>query len=625
MNLVTLENISKQFSERVLLDGVSLQINSGERIGLIGANGSGKTTFLRMIAGLESVDAGSLTVWGGVRLQFLGQSTHLNDELTVLEQLFESDSPQIQLLRDYEEVSYQLLLQPTDPSLQTRLGNLSAEMDRLNGWAAEANAKAILSQLGVDNFDAKVSTLSGGQRKRVDLARALIDPADLLILDEPTNHIDADTIAWLERYLTAVPRALLIVTHDRYFLDRVVNRIIELDRRQLVSYPANYSQYLELRRLRNEKLGVEEEKQQQHLRRELDWLHRSPMARSTKQKARIQRVEALQTIQHDKGDQKVVVSIAGRRLGKRVLEARGLSKSYGDLCLFTGLDFDLVSGDRIGILGPNGVGKSTLLDILSGYTKADAGVVSWGETVELGYYDQRSRGLLAAMERNLRVIEFIHEEAALVQTAEGDRVAAAQMLEWFLFTRPQQRARLQSLSGGEKRRLYLLSILIHRPNVLILDEPTNDLDIQMLTVLESFLDAFRGSVIVVSHDRYFLDRTVDYLAVFENGRFESRYPSPYKPRERKVSQLKAITAPKPIAPEPTDKPQKLSYMEKRELAELNAKIAQLEGEETAVLAEINMAGSDYVKLGELTAVQKRIHSALEAIMERWMELSERAG
>jgi len=624
MNLVTLENISKQFSERVLLDGVSLQINSGERIGLIGANGSGKTTFLRMIAGLESVDAGSLTVWGGVRLQFLGQSTQLNDELTVLEQLFESSSPQIRLLRDYEDVSHQLLLQPTDPSLQKRLGELSAEMDRINGWAAEANAKAILTQLGVDNFEAKVATLSGGQRKRVDLARALIDPADLLILDEPTNHIDADTIAWLEGYLTAVPRALLIVTHDRYFLDRVVNRIIELDRRQLVNYPANYTQYIELRATRHEKLVAAEEKQRKHLRRELDWLHRSPMARSTKQKARVQRVQALQTIKYDKGDEQVVLSIAGRRLGKRVLEARGLSKSYGDLQLFDGLDFDLVSGDRIGIIGPNGAGKSTLLDILSGYTKADAGVVSWGETVALGYYDQRSRGLQAAMKRNLRVIEFIHEEAALVQTAEGDRIAAAQMLEWFLFTRPQQRARLQSLSGGEKRRLYLLSILIHRPNVLILDEPTNDLDIQTLTVLESFLDVFKGSVVVVSHDRYFLDRTVNFLSVFENGRFESRYPSPYRPRQRKATEIKPINAAKPIAPAPADKQKKLSYMEKRELAELDAKMEQLEGEETAVQAEINEAGSDYVKLGELTAVQERIHNELEAIMERWMELSERA-
>ncbi len=625
MNLVTLENISKQFSERVLLDDVSLQINSGERIGLIGANGSGKTTFLRMIAGLESIDAGSLTVWGGVRLQFLGQSTSLNDELTVLEQLSESSSPQIRLLRDYEEVSQKLLLQPTDPSLQKQMGDLSAEMDRTNGWAAEANAKAILTQLGVDNFEAKVATLSGGQRKRVDLARALIDPADLLILDEPTNHIDADTIAWLERYLATVPRALLIVTHDRYFLDRVVNRIIELDRRQLVNYPANYSQYIELRALRHEKLVVAEEKQRKHLRRELDWLHRSPMARSTKQKARVQRVQALQTIKYDKGDERVVLSIAGRRLGKRVLEARGLSKAYGNLQLFDGLDFDLVSGDRIGIIGPNGAGKSTLLDILSGYTKADAGVVSWGETVALGYYDQRSRGLQAAMKRNLRVIEFIHEEAALVQTAEGDRIAAAQMLEWFLFTRPQQRARLQSLSGGEKRRLYLLSILIHRPNVLILDEPTNDLDIQTLTVLESFLDVFKGSVIVVSHDRYFLDRTVDFLSVFENGRFESRYPSPYRPRQRKSTQLKPITATKPIAPAPVAKQKKLSYMEKRELAELDVRVEKLEGEETAVRAEMQAAGSDYVKLGELTAVRERINSELEAIMERWMELSERAG
>ncbi len=625
MNLVTLENISKQFSERLLLDGIELQINDGDRIGLIGANGSGKTTLLRIAAGLEPPDTGGVTVWGGVRLQFLGQSTQLNDDLTVLEQLFESSSPQIRLLREYEEVSRKLLQRPSDPSLQTQLGNLSAEMDRMNGWKAEANAKAILTQLGVDNFDAKVGSLSGGQRKRVDLARALIDPADLLILDEPTNHIDADTIAWLERYLATVPRSLFLVTHDRYFLDRVVNRIIELDRRQLVSYDANYTTYLELRQKRHERLVAAEEKQRKHLRRELEWLRRSPMARSTKQKARKQRIETLQTIKYDKGEQQVVMSLAGRRLGKRVLEARGLSKAYGELRLFDALDFDLTAGDRIGIIGANGTGKSTLLDILSGHTKADAGVVSWGETVKIGYYDQRSRGLQAAMKRNLRVVEFIHEEAALVQTADGERVSAAQMLEWFLFTRPQQRARLQSLSGGEKRRLYLLSILIHRPNVLLLDEPTNDLDIQTLTVLESFLDAFKGSVIVVSHDRYFLDRTVDFLAVFDNGRFEARYPSPYKPRRSQPPLQKPKPSPIPDPRPPLPKMQKLSYMEKRELAELDDRVEKLEREETAVKAEMHASGADYVKLGELTAVHERITAELDKIMERWMDLSERAG
>lgn len=628
MNLVTLEQISKQYGERPLFESVNLRINVGDRIGLIGVNGSGKTTLLRMIAGQETADSGQVTVWGGVRIRFLSQTPPLNPQATVLDQIFASDSAQIQLLRDYEQTSHRLQANPYNPQLQERLAHLTGEMERTNGWAAEANAKAILTQLGITDFNATIDTLSGGQQKRVALAQALIDPADLLILDEPTNHIDAETIAWLENYLLTVPNALLLVTHDRYFLDRVVNRIIELDRREIMSYPGNYGRYLTQRTARDERLASAEAKRQKLLKQEMEWLRRAPMARGTKQKARQQRIEVMQTIGYDRSDKRVVMALAGRRLGKQVLTASGLSKSYGDLQLFADLDFTLDPDDRIGIIGPNGAGKSTLLDILAGHGQPDAGDVRWGETVHLAYYDQQNRGLQKAIERNLRVIDFINEEAPLIQTDEGERVDAAKMLEWFLFPRPQQQARLQALSGGERRRLYLLSLLVHRPNVLFLDEPTNDLDIPTLNVLEQFLDHFAGCVVVVSHDRYFLDRTVDFLAAFANGRFSSRYPGPFsnylRLRQTEPTPQPQNPSPQPPTPTPQSPSPKLSWKEKRELERLNGRIEQLETEQVAVKTAVNQAGDDYMQLQKLASRLQEIEVELEGIMERWLELSERA-
>jgi ABC transport system ATP-binding/permease protein len=530
MNFVTLENVGKQFSERVLLEGVNLLINDGERIGLIGPNGSGKTTLLRLIAGLDSPDSGQITVWGGVGVHYLPQDPVLDPSLTVLETVFQSDAPQMNLLRDYERVNGRLLQHPNDPAAQAAFAHLSAEMDRLNGWAAEAEAKTILTKLGVTQFDALVGHLSGGQHKRVALAQALIIPADLLILDEPTNHIDAEAIAWLEEHLQNRPGALLMVTHDRYFLDRVVNRILDLDRRQIVSYAGNYGRYLELSTARHEQLATAEQKRQALLRRELEWLHRSPMARSTKQKARKQRVAEMQTLRLDRREQQIAISLASRRLGKRVLEARGLSKRFGEQILFENLDFDLAQGDRIGILGPNGAGKSTLLNVLAGKIAPDSGVVNWGETVVLGYYDQLSAGL----RDDKRVFDTIADAAPLIKNEEGYRIDAAQMLEWFLFTRAEQQTYVGSLSGGERRRLYLLLTLVTQPNVLFLDEPTNDLDIHTMAVLEQFLDQFQGCLVVVSHDRYFLDRNVDFLVSFEDGLLGTRYPTPYESYRRNV-------------------------------------------------------------------------------------------
>ena len=365
MNLIRLDNLTHHYSDRILFDSVDLLINKDDRIGLIGRNGSGKTTLLRLIAGLEAPAEGKVTVWGGVRVQYLTQESNLPHKMRVLDYLFQGDAPQLKRLRQYETISVQLQNAPQDPDLQAKFNEISQEMDRTNSWQAEATAKTILTQLGITTFQAELGMLSGGQQKRVALARGLIDPADLLILDEPTNHIDAETVSWLEQFLLTMPSALLMVTHDRYFLDRVVNKIVELDRRELVSYSGNYGRYLQQRATREEQLKSAETKRQALLRQELAWLNRGAQSRTTKQKARIQRVAELQTISYDKGDQRVALALASRRLGKRVLEATNLSKAYGEVELFNNLDLQLNPGDRIGIIGPNGAGKSTLLNVLA--------------------------------------------------------------------------------------------------------------------------------------------------------------------------------------------------------------------------------------------------------------------
>lgn len=648
MNLITVSNVSKQYSERLLFEDANMLINEGDRIGLIGVNGSGKSTLLRLVAERESPDSGSVRVWGGVKIEFLAQEPELDDSLSVLDTIFQSDSPQMVLLRKYEAVATALQKDPANESLQDRLLAISSEMDQTGGWAAEANAKSILTQLQVADFDAHVRTLSGGQRKRVALARALIDRAHLLVLDEPTNHIDAETVAWLEDYLATTPGAILMVTHDRYFLDRVVNQIVEIDRRRLVTYPGNYSQYLAEREARHERLAAAEEKRRKHIARELAWMRRAPMARGTKQKARKQRVEELMKIRLDSGEDQVLIGMASSRLGSKVLTAVGLTKRYADKVVVRNQDFHLEPGDRVGIIGPNGSGKSTFLNLLAGQIEPDAGSFEWGNTVRLGYFDQRSMDL----DNNLRLIEFIEKEAALIRAAKdrphwlpqlnnvpGEAVEAAKMLEWFLFPRAMQYARIGSLSGGERRRLYLLRTLIHQPNVLFLDEPTNDLDIQTLTVLEEFLDHFGGCLVVVSHDRYFLDRTVDAICYYEDGRLGPRYPSPYatflrlrqEARSAGTTGLRAaeksvFTTEAEDESSTSDNPlanmRKLTWKEARELEALEKRIKHLERDKADLLEQMSNAGHDYTRLNLLAEELKSIDADLDAKLERWVELSE---
>lgn len=628
MNLITADNISKHLGERQLLEDASLLINAGDRIGLIGVNGSGKSTLLRLLAQIDAPDTGSITVWGGVRIEYLSQEPELDETQTVLGVVAGSDSPQMALRRQYDQVAENLGRHPADELLQAEFARLGAEMERLGGWAAEANAKAILSRLGVSEYEKPVPELSGGQRKRVALARALIHRADVLMLDEPTNHLDAETIVWLEDYVREMPGALLVVTHDRYFLDRVVNRIVELDRRQLSSYPGNYSAYLEQRTRRLEQLAALEQKRQKLLTRELEWVRRSPMARGTKQKARKQRVEELLQLRYDSGDETVYMALGGRRLGNKALKAIGVTKRYETDTVVDDVSIELEPGARLGILGPNGAGKSTLLDMLAGKIAPDAGRVHWGETVHIGYYDQLGEDL----DDSMRILEFIEEQAALVRTDTGDRVEAAKMLEWFLFPRAMQRARIGSLSGGERRRLYLLRTLVHRPNVLILDEPTNDLDIQTLNVLEEFLDRFAGCLLVVSHDRYFLDRTVDFLRYMEDGELGPQYPGPYatfsrlrgledaaKSEDASVSTESRIVK-STQATIPTVR--KLTWSEQRELESLESRIQALEADKAELMDQMAEAAADYVALQRMAERVDLIDSELAAAEERWLELSE---
>ncbi|HUM70578.1 MAG TPA: ABC-F family ATP-binding cassette domain-containing protein, partial [Chloroflexota bacterium] len=596
----------------------------GQFVALKGRSGSGKTTLLCLIAGLEMPRNGRVSRTGNIRVQYLPQEPHLDENLTVLDAIFQSDAPQMRLLRDFNRASDRLHHDPHNATWQAEFASLSHQMDHSGGWSAEADAKTILTRLGITQFDAPVATLSGGQYKRVALAHALLDPADLLILDEPTNHIDADTIGWLESYLLNRPGALLMVTHDRYFLERVVNKIVELDRRQLVMYPGNYGRYLEQRTRRDEQLSTAEIKRQGILRRELEWLRRGAQARSTKQKARKQRIEELREIQYDRGDDRVAMALASRRLGKRVLEASGLSKSYDGLMLFQNLDFHLDPGDRIGVIGPNGAGKSTFLDVLAGKTAPDNGAINWGQTVQLGYYDQHASGL----PENKRVIEYINSIAPNIRTADDEKVEAAQMLEWFLFPRPEQQSTIGSLSGGERRRLYLLATLIHQPNVLFLDEPTNDLDVQTLAVLEQFLDHFEGCLVVVSHDRFFLDRNVDFLASFEDGVMGTRYPTPYESYQQlraADTEVTAVTPPPKTIPQPTkpaERPRKLTWQEKRELESLDTAVPTLEARIAELETAINQAGSDYTRLQTLVAELETAQRELDTAVTRWLELSE---
>lgn len=629
MNIASIEKLSKSYGMKNLFTNISFGIDENDKIGLIGVNGTGKSTFLKVIAGLEEADEGKVIIGNKIEVQYLAQNPDFNPLDTVLDQVFNGYSPIMRLLREYEQILVAVSNTPEDEILQKQLIGLSQQMDAMNGWQLESEAKIILTQLGITDFSAKVGTLSGGQRKRIALASALIHPADLLILDEPTNHIDNDTVAWLEDYLAKRKGALLMITHDRYFLDRVVNRIIELDKGNLFGYTGNYSLFLELKMQREAEQEASENKRQNLLRNELAWMRRGARARTTKQKARIERFEKLSDEKVDLSHDKVEITAGASRLGRKIIELSDVTKSFEGRVVIQKFSYIVLRDDRMGIIGPNGSGKSTLLNLVTQKLNPDSGSIEIGQTVKIGYFSQENMD----MDENLRVIEYIKEEANFISSADGGVITASQMLERFLFSPEMQWTPIRKLSGGEKRRLYLLRILMSSPNVLLLDEPTNDLDIQTLTILEDYLDEFPGAVIVVSHDRYFLDRVVEKVFAFENDGTIRQYVGGYSDyqntlvlaaEEKKQDAEKEISIVPPQIEKPKERSRKFTFKEQKEFEEIDAVITGVENEIQIVSNRINHTGSNFTLLQELTELQQQLEKKLADLYNRWTYLNELA-
>ena len=582
--LLSAEHLSINFGSRQLLDDVNFYLNEGDKVGVIGINGTGKSTFLKVLSGVTEPDGGTISRNPNVQISLLSQNPVIDEDATVLEQVFLHFPAEFRELNEYE-------------------------------------AKAMLNRLGITDFAQKVGALSGGQRKRVALAAALIHPADVLILDEPTNHLDSEMVAWLEDWLRRFKGGLVMVTHDRYFLERVVNHITELSRGKLYHYEANYSKYLELREQRTEMAEASERKRQSILRVEREWIMRGCRARTTKSKERIQRYEALLNQDAPETDEAVQMAAASSRLGKKIIELRDVSKAFDGRPIVSRFSYNLLRSDRIGIVGRNGAGKSTLLHLIAGELTPDSGTVDIGATVKIGHFSQEGREL----DLSQRVYDFIHDIADEVKTDEGT-FSANQMMERFLFPGDLQSVPIGRLSGGERRRLYLLSVLMEAPNVLLLDEPTNDLDVTTLSILEDYLQGFPGPILAVSHDRFFLDKLAE--SIFEvrgDGeihRFTGNWTDWQAKRREADAPAPKAEKPKPAAERPRERKLKFTFKEQREFETIDDELAQLEADMAACQAEQETCGSDYVKLQELQARQAELEAALEEKTERWVYLNE---
>ena len=631
MNILSAQGLSKAHGLKPIFSGLSFGIDEQDRIGVIGVNGSGKSTLLRILARLEPYDEGTLAMRQDLRVEYLPQAPVFPEGQTVLDYVFSASDAKAQLIRDYEAATLQYGRTPHDEAVARRYDETLRRMDAANAWDTETRAKTILNKLGIADYDAVISTLSGGYRRRVALAHALLAEPDLLLLDEPTNHLDADTINWLEEWLGRYNGALVLVTHDRYFLDNITNRIIELDRGELRFFDGNFAYYMEQKAQIENDFAAAENRRRAILKRELEWFARGARARRTKEKARIQHIDELKSQSFARTKESLSFEVASRRMGKKIVEIKGLSKSLGGKTLIKDFSYVFSRGERLGVLGPNGSGKTTLINLITGRLEPDAGEIEIGETIHFGVYDQESQGL----DLNERAIDYVRREGGEnLKTADGSVYSASAVMEQFLFTSQMLYQPVEKLSGGERRRLYLVRTLMRDPNFLILDEPTNDLDIMTLQALEYFLDGFGGCLIVISHDRYFLDRTVNHVLALEGDGALRLYPGGYttyhEMREERERQEKEAAAPKPAprpakaAPEISAKPAKLSYKEQRELEALEAEIAQLEERLPELNEAIAAAGGDYQKMHALAAEQGAATARLEAAMARWEELAARA-
>lgn len=588
MNLLTMQNVTHSFTQRILLDHASLGINEGEKIGVIGINGTGKSTLLKIISGLLTPDEGQVIKGNKIHVEYLPQIPEFDESKTLLE-------------------------------------NVVVGKDvHTDQWTMEGEAKAMLTRLGLTDFEVNPKTLSGGQRKRAALVRTLLTPADILVLDEPTNHLDNEMVEWLEEYLTKYRGALLMVTHDRYFLDKVTNKIIEIDKGSIYSYESNYSGFLELKAQREEMELATERKNQSIYRVELEWIKRGARARSTKQKARIERFEALKDRKPIEVDGQVEMSSMASRLGKKTIEVEHIAKAYGERKLIEDFSYIFLKNDRIGIIGPNGCGKSTLLNIITGNVIPDAGTVEIGQTVKIGYFAQENQ----ALNPDMKVIDCVKEVGEYIETVDG-KVTASKMCERFLFDSAMQYTTIGRLSGGEKRRLYLLRVLMEAPNVLILDEPTNDLDIQTLSILEEYLETFDGIVITVSHDRYFLDKIVDRIFAFEGMGKVTQYEGSYSDYKAVAKEyIQDSTKEEPVKKAPSVKVKetklKFTYNEQKEYDRIDEDIASIEEKLGQIEVEIGAAATNFTKLNELMEEKTKYEGLLEEKMERWVYLNDLA-
>lgn len=619
MKILQIENMTKSYGDKVLFDDISFSVGEKQRVGLVGVNGTGKSTLLKIIAGYDTSDSGNVSKPKDYSIAYLAQDPDLTANTTVLEEVFFGDSPLMKLFRSYETALKTLEEHPDDSKKQEHLFNLQQQMDAMNAWDANTQAKTILSKLGIVHIQKKVSDLSGGQKKRVAMAKSFIQAADLLIVDEPTNHLDHETIEWLEGYLANYQGSVMLITHDRYFLDRVTNRIFELDQGNLFSYEGNYSTFIEAKAEREASEEATYNKNRNILRKELAWIRRGAKARTTKQKARIQRFEELDANTTKAVKESLDMAIGGSRLGKKVFEIDHINKSYEGKTIIRDFSTLIKPMDRIGIVGKNGSGKTTLLNILAQNEAVDSGDIEVGTTVKIGYYTQENE----QMDQTLRVIDYIKETAQVIRAIDGSTITASQMLERFLFSPKMQFTQISRLSGGERRRLYLLKVLMEEPNVLLLDEPTNDLDTETLTILEDYIDQFPGVVITVSHDRYFLDKSVDQLFIFEEeGQIRSFYGAYSDYFEEKVKQKQETKEEaKIVQPNKEKKKKKLSYHEQKEWDVIEEKIAEVEEKIEQLKLEVEKAGSDYGKVQDLFKEQEKLNDTLEKYMERWEELS----
>ena len=621
MNYLSVEELTKSYDEKHLFEGITFGLDQGQKAALVGVNGVGKSTLLKVIAGNEAPDKGIISFRKGLKVSMLEQHPVFDEEDTILQAVFSDDKEELKVIRDYEMALWKT---ENDPGNAPDLSPILEKMDALNAWEYEHQIKGLLGRLGIHDFNQKIKELSGGQKKRVALAQALVVNPDFLILDEPTNHLDLALIEWLENYLATANLTLLMVTHDRYFLDRVTNEILEIDQGDIHRYKGNYSQFLEKKAERMEMEAASVSKAKNLFKTELEWMRRQPKARGTKAKYRVEALQDIKAKAHSGTvQQQMEVNLKGERQGKKILELEHVSKAYDDQKLIEDFSYVFKRKEKVGIIGPNGVGKSTFLNILSQQIKPDSGDMQVGQTTKFGYYTQDE----TIFDPNKKVLDIVKEVAEYIELDDGSQVSASQLLNQFLFPPKMQHNFVGKLSGGEKRRLQLLRVLMANPNFLILDEPTNDLDITTLNVLEDYLQKFAGCLLVVSHDRYFMDRLVDHLFVFEgNGKirdFPGNYTDYREKEEDTVADLQEKSEPVKveITKEKTKDSRKLSYNEKRELEELDKQIPKLEAKKSELQEKLN-SETEYEKLQEISSQIEAIQSELEEKEMRWLELSD---